>query len=432
MECLLHYVWKYKLCANTSLVTTDGLPVMVIDPGLQNMNAGPDFFNAKIKIDGTLWAGSVEIHEKASDWLLHHHDQDKAYDTVVLHVVGLNDMQVCRTNGEPIPQLLLEVPNSIRKNIDWLLSKEMSVPCLSRIYEVDSVHLSSWMDALRCERLERKADDIYCLLKQYQEDWNEVCYILLTRSFGFGVNSDAFEWLAKSLPLRYIRKQRTSSSQVESLFFGQAGMLKEEGACYYYKLLQREYEFLRYKFDIKPLDESLFKNLRVRPSNFPHVKLAQIAAIWYRYDSLFSCILSATSLRELKDLFKIHPSDYWKNHYHFRYASVEKEKVIGEKALNILLINAVVPLLFAYGHRNKLPEYCRRANLLLGIIPPEQNHIISTFIQAGVPVKDAGDTQALIQLKREYCEKKKCLYCRIGFRLLKRSLDINSSNDASC
>ena len=268
MERLLHYVWKYKLYASTPLTTTEGLPIAVIDPGIQNTDAGPDFFNAKIKIDGTVWAGSVEIHEKASDWLLHHHDSDKAYDSVILHVTGVNDASICRMNGEPIPQLILSVPE--------------------RIQDVDSVHLASWMDALLGERLERKTEDIYRLLDQYQEDWNEVFYILLTRSFGFGVNSDAFEWLAKSLPLRYIQKQRASESQVEAMLFGQAGMLSEEGSCHYYRLLRREYEFLRHKFGLKPLDDSLFKSLRIRPTNFPHVKLAQLAAIWHRYDTLFS------------------------------------------------------------------------------------------------------------------------------------------------
>lgn len=423
MERLLHYVWKYKLYASATLTTSEGFPVVVIDPGTQNTDAGPDFFNAKIKIDGTVWAGSVEIHEKASDWSLHHHDSDKAYDSVILHVVAVNDVSIRRMNGELIPQLVLPVPGSVRRSIEWLLAREIPIPCLGQIQEISPVHLASWMDALLSERLERKAGDIYRLLDQYQEDWNEVFYILLTRSFGFGVNNDAFEWLAKSLPLRYIQKQRASESQVEAMLFGQAGMLSEEGSCHYYRLLRREYEFLRYKFGLKPLDESLFKSLRIRPTNFPHVKLAQLAAIWHRYDTLFSIILSASSPKEIKDYLRIRPSDYWKNHYHFQYASVEKDKMIGENTLDILLINTVVPLLFAYGERNKLPEYCLRATRLLESIPPERNHIVTAFIQSGIQVRNAGDTQSLIQLKREYCEKRKCLYCRIGFRLLKRSVN---------
>ncbi|WP_165157560.1 DUF2851 family protein [Parabacteroides sp. ZJ-118] len=420
MERLLRYVWKYKLYVSTSLTTTDGLPVAVIDPGIQNTGAGPDFINAKLKIGGTVWAGSVEIHEKSSDGLHHHRDSDKAYDSVILHVTGENDASICRMNGEPMPQLLLSIPEPVRKNIDWLLAREGVVPCLERIQEVDSVHLASWMDTLLGERLERKTADIYRLLDQYQEDWNEVFYIRLTRSFGFGAHSDAFEKLAQSLPLRYIQKQRASESQVEAMLFGQAGMLSEEGSCHYYRLLRREYAFLRHKFDLKPLDEPLFKSPRVRPTNSTHVKLAQLAAIWHRYDTLFSRILSASSPKEIKDYFRIRPSDYWKNHNHFRYASPEKEKTIGENTLDLLLINAVVPLFFAYGRRNHLPEYCARATRLLERIPPERNHIVTAFTRFGICVRNAGDTQSLIQLKREYCEKRRCLYCRIGFRLLKQ------------
>ena len=423
MERLLHYVWKYRLYAEASLVTTEGIPLLVLDPGLQNQNAGPDFFNAKIKIGDTLWAGNVEIHEKASDWFAHHHDTDKAYDSTILHVVENSDTVVHRMNGELIPQLILQVPEAVCDNMKWLLERDTSVACLSCMGKIEQVHISAWMDALLTERLERKTNDIERLLTQYKDDWNEVFYILLTRSFGFGINSDAFEWLAKSLPLKYIRKQRSSSSQIEAMLFGQAGMLSEELSCPYYRLLQREYAFFRHKYDLKPLDAMLFKNLRTRPSNFPHLKLAQLAAIWCRYDTLFSMILSATSSGMIKSYFRILPSEYWKTHYQFNSKSPEKEKRFGESALNILLINTVVPLLFAYGKRKKLPEYCQRAITLLESIPPEHNHIVSMFVRAGIPVYNASDTQALIQLKREYCEKRKCLYCRIGFRLLKRSVE---------
>ncbi|MDH6316875.1 hypothetical protein M2459_002697 [Parabacteroides sp. PF5-5] len=420
MERLLHYVWKYKLYSPTGLVTTDGLPVSVIDPGIQNTDAGPDFFNAKVKIGETLWAGSVEIHDKASDWLRHNHDKDKAYDAVVLHLVGVNDAGICRTNNEPIPQACLPVPEHVRKNIDWLLRQDLAIPCFHTIREIPPIQLSSWMEALLSERLERKTKDIFLLLDQYGNDWNEVFYILLSRCFGFGINNDAFERLARSLPFRYIQKQRNSSSQVESLLFGQAGMLDEEGNCHYYRLLQQEYKFLKHKFSLAPLDQSVFKSLRVRPASFPHVKLAQLAAIWYRYDTLFSLILEEKDIEQTKKLLQVLPSDYWETHYHFKYASPQKEKRLGFNALNILLINAVVPILFAYGQKNKQDEYCERAISLLERIPPEGNNIISTFSKAGIHVSHAGDTQALIQLKREYCEKKKCLYCRIGFRLLKR------------
>ena len=419
MERLLHYVWKYKLYTTSSLVTTDGCSVEVLDTGIQNGDAGPDFFNAKIKIGGTLWVGSVEIHDRASDWLRHHHEVNKAYDNVILHVVGMNDFQPVRTNGEKIPQMILTVPERVARNIDWLLYREACLPCFDFIKQVDPLHILSWQEALLSERLERKTQDVLRLLETYQEDWNEVFYILLTRSFGFGVNSDAFERLAKSLPFRCIQKQRNSSSQVEAMLFGQAGMLVEKSTDPYYCLLQREYEFLRHKYTLVPLEDFVFKNLRTRPMNFPYLKIAQLAALWIQYDTLFSAILEARSCGEVKKYFRISPSDYWETHYHFQYASPLKEKKIGENALNILLINAVVPLFFAYSLHNKQSEYCERAIRLLESIPPEKNTIISTFCNAGISVRHAGDTQALIQLKREYCEKKKCLYCRIGFQMLK-------------
>lgn len=422
MERLLHYVWKYKLYTATPLITTEGRPVQVIDPGMQNTDAGPDFFNAKIKIDGTLWVGSVEIHDKSSDWLLHHHDTDKAYDCVILHIIGFNDFQPVRTNGNPIPQMLLTVPENILRSIDWLLYREAALPCLDHITGIAPLHIACWMEALLSERLERKTHDIFLLLDAYQTDWNEVFYITLTRNFGFGVNNDAFERLAKSLPLRCIQKQRNSHSQIEAMLFGQAGMLEEENDDHYYRLLQREYDFLRHKFGLSSMEDFVFKNLRTRPVNFPYLKVAQLAALWVRYDTLFSAILEARSTGEIKKYFRIPPSGYWETHYHFRYASPRKEKTIGENALNILLINTVVPMLFAYGLHNKRPEYCERATRLLESIPPEKNTIVTTFYNAGITVRHAGDSQALIQLKREYCEKKKCLYCRIGFRMLKTTI----------
>lgn len=420
MERLLHYVWKYKLYPATPLITTEGLPVQVIDPGMPNTGAGPDFFHAKIKMGDTLWAGSVEVHDKASDWLRHRHDEDESYDAVIAHVTGCNDAEIQRTDGEPVPQIVLSVSTSVRSTVEWLLGREASVPCRSRMPDIPSLHWSLWLGALLGERLERKTRHVYTLLEEYRHDWNEVFYIMLTRNFGFGLHSDAFERLARSLPLRCIQKQRSSHTQVEALLFGQAGMLEADYDCHYYRLLQREYRFLRHKFGLESLDESVFKNLRSRPFNFTPLKLAQLAALWVQHDTLFSAILEARTPGEIKRYFRIAPSDYWETHYHFRDTSPQKPKPIGEKALNILLINTVVPLYFAYGQQNKLPEYCERAIRLLESIPPEQNSIVALFAQAGIQIRNAGDTQALIQLKREYCEKKNCLHCRIGFQLVKQ------------
>lgn len=421
MEQLLHYIWKYRLYRPSGLTTTQGDTLEIIDPGLENTDAGPDFFNAKIRINGTVWAGSVEIHQKASDWLAHGHSADKAYENVILHVVETDDGTVFRQNGEAIPQLVLPIPEQVIDNMEWLLTRDSPVACLERLPAIDPVFRLQWMDALLAERLERKTDDILRWLDLYQKDWNEVFYILLCRNFGFGVNSDAFERLARSLPLKCILKQRPSASQVEALFLGQAGLLNDStgNRHHYYRLLQQEYSFLRKKYGLEPLEPHIFRNLRLRPDATPHIKLVELAAIWIRHDTLFSSVLSARTPRELKDFFRVPASAFWDTHYNFLRPSPHRKKQLGENALNMLLINTVVPLMFAYGLYHRMDEHKARALRLLASIPPEQNSIISLFSQVGMKPRNAGDTQALIQLKRNYCEQKKCLYCRLGFQLLK-------------
>lgn len=421
MEQLLHYIWKYRLYRPSGLTTTQGDTLEIIDPGLENTDAGPDFFNAKIRINGTVWAGSVEIHQKASDWLAHGHSADKAYGNVILHVVETDDGTVFRQNGEAIPQLVLPIPEQVIDNMEWLLTRDSPVACLERLPAIDPVFRLQWMDALLAERLERKTDDILRWLDLYQKDWNEVFYILLCRNFGFGVNSDAFERLARSLPLKCILKQRPSASQVEALFLGQAGLLNDStgNRHHYYRLLQQEYSFLRKKYGLEPLEPHIFRNLRLRPDATPHIKLVELAAIWIRHDTLFSSVLSARTPRELKDFFRVPASAFWDTHYNFLRPSPHRKKQLGENALNMLLINTVVPLMFAYGLYHRMDEHKARALRLLASIPPEQNSIISLFSQVGMKPRNAGDTQALIQLKRNYCEQKKCLYCRLGFQLLK-------------
>ena len=419
MERLLQYVWKYRLYSAIDLQTTDGISVTVIDPGIQNTDAGPDFFNAKIQLFGRLWAGNIEIHRKASDWKNHHHDQDPAYDSVILHVVEEADSVAYRTTGEIIPQAVMQIPEVIKSNMDWLLSRETSLPCAERMHEVEPLHISAWMNALLTERLERKVDDIFTLLEQHKDDWNEVFYIILTRNFGFGNNSDAFEWLAKSLPFQTIRKQRCNSLQIEALLFGQAGLLTGTLDDPYYRLLQQEYQFLQKKYKLKQVDYGTIKQLRMRPINFPHLRLAQLAAVWTHNDTLFSRILEDNQLETLKECFDVSLSEFWDTHYHFRFSSPIKKKTIGINATHIILINTVVPILFAYGKKKQKPDYCAQALYMLENIPREHNSLIISFINAGIAVKNAADTQALIQLRREYCEKKKCLYCRIGFCLIK-------------
>ncbi|MDR2692425.1 MAG: DUF2851 family protein [Dysgonamonadaceae bacterium] len=420
METLLHYVWKYKLYESANLLTNSGKRFEIIDPGIYNSNAGPDFFNAKIKMDDKVWAGNVEIHTKASDWYGHRHYEDAAYNSVVLHVVESLDVpDVFDSSRRVIPQWEMKISSQIKANYQFLLSSDLSVPCLSKIREIHEIYLSDWKSALVTERLERKTNALLQWLNEYKGDWNEVFYITLARNFGFGVNNDAFERLAKSLPLKIVRKHHDSPFQLEALFLGQAGLLEEENPKdEYYLKLRKEYFFLRRKYNLKTLEPYIFKNLRIRPNNFPHIKILQLAGIIGRKQGLLSGILETGHDDELHSLFVSEPGEYWLTHYHFEKSSVKKTKYLGMQAKQILLINVIVPLFFAYGREKQQEQYTERAIRLLESLKPEKNYIITLFSGAGISVMNACDTQALIQLKREYCEKKKCMFCRIGYKLL--------------
>lgn len=417
---MLQYVWKQRLFDDSDLTMSNGRKIAVIDPGTQNTDAGPDFFNAKIKIGDTLWAGNVEIHERASDWAAHRHDKDRAYDSVILHVVNIDDAEVLTSDNKAIAKAVLRVPEKIEKNIEWLLSRDTPVPCANRLKDIAPIYISDWMTALITERLERKTKEIYARLEFSGKDWNEAFYITLMRNFGFSVNGDAFEYLAKSLPYKIILKHRNNPLQVEALLFGQARLLDDEKAepePYYLSLVQ-EYDFLRKKYDLAPVEFSQYKSLRMRPDNFPYIRIAQAAAMFIKNDLLFSQILETEDIDRLRNYFNVEPTEFWRTHYHFRFASPPKNKSIGKNSANIVLINTVVPILFAYGKAKSKPEFCDRAMRLLEQLPAENNSITRLFAEAGVKSDNAVDSQALVQLRREYCDRKKCLYCRIGFRVI--------------
>ena len=419
-EALLHYVWKHKLYVADSFRTTDKMPLEIIDTGIYNSDAGPDFFNAKIKLGDKMWAGNIEIHTHSSDWYKHNHDSNKAYNSVILHVVTSADKSIVQSeSGRNISQWVMKIPSSIQENYLSLVNKKESISCLGRISEIPSIYLTDWRNALLTERLERKTNQILQLLENYKEDWNEVFYIVLARNFGFGINNDAFERLAKSLPLKYIFKHCDSEIQTEALLLGQAGLLENDNIPDgYYLLLQEEYRFLSQKYSLLSLEPHIFKSLRIRPNNFPHIKIVQLAGYIGRKQTLFSQILETEGLENFQSLFYADVNDYWERHYHFEKKSAVRKKRLGLFAINILLINTVVPVLFAYGQKTNQETFMERAIQLLEIIPSEKNHIVHAFEKSGMEILHAGDTQALIQLKREYCEPKKCIYCRIGHKLL--------------
>jgi Protein of unknown function (DUF2851). len=420
MEQLLQYIWKYRLYTAESLKTITGAEVDVIDAGQHNTNSGPDFFNAKVKLDGTVWAGNVEIHLRSSDWMRHGHHEDKAYDSVILNVVEVCDAEIVRSNGEIVPQLILPFPETVREHYRHLVAADSSIPCRNQLGEIDPFLFSSWRNVLLTERLERKTEAIRLLLEQNKQNWEEAFYITLLRSFGMGINSDAFERLARSLPLSFILKHSDSLLQVEAFFFGQAALLNDNPENAYLQLLQREYRFLQNKFALKPIEPEAWRFLRLRPANFPHIRLAQTAALYHKMPMLFAKIMQITKPEEFYELMQAEPSVYWQTHYDFEGESVNRTKHLGKTALQVALINAVVPMMFAFGTSTGQEELCNRALFLLEEIQGEDNAIVRNWKSAGVSVESAFDSQAVIQLQKEYCDKKKCLYCRIGHRILSR------------
>ncbi len=418
-EKLLHFIWQHKLFIPNNLTTTDGQEIEVLDVGKLNSDAGPDFFNAKIKIGETTWAGNVEIHINASDWEKHKHHTDKAYDSVILHLVAVSDKAVQRTNGEKIPQAVLLFPEHIEKNYLNIKENKSQIPCANKLQELDSFLLSSWLHACLTERLSQKADKIFSLLSENNNNWEEAFYITLARNFGFGKNNDAFERLAKSIPLSYLGKHKNNLLQIEAILFGQSGLLKEIDTKDDYVIsLEKEYKFLKSKFNLSPLDKSIWKLLRLRPSNFPHVRIAQFAGLIHQSSKLFSKIIENPKLDSLNTLFQCEPSSYWQTHYLFGEESPEKGKKIGKKGIEIILINTVVPFLFCYGKSQDNIELREKAINLLEEIPSEKNSIINQWQELGINSKSAYDSQALIQLKTNYCDNKNCLRCRIGHKVL--------------
>lgn len=423
MEQLLCHIWKYRLFDQSNLRMTDGEPFEVIEAGTFNRDAGPDFFNAKIRTHKAVWAGNVEIHEKSSDWYLHRHHQDKLYDSVILNVVLTHDSEIYRTNGEKIRQFVLQIPPRAFEDYAFLNAHSPgTLPCAFRLSEVNELFMADWKTALATERILAKADRVKTWVDRYAGNWEEAFYILLLRSFGTGINSEPFERLARSLPSNYLLKHIDSLLQTEAFLFGQAGFLQEDCDHPYYLLLQREYSLLRTKFHLTPLLKENWRFFRLRPSAFPHVRLACLAALLNKYPRLFTTFLDARSLDDLKALFQVHLHAYWENHYQFGEPSPEKNKGLGLQTVESILINTLIPVLFAYGERMNDASVEERAIDFLEKMAPENNVYIRNWREAGVKVRNAFESQALLQLQKEYCEKHKCLYCRIGHQLLARSV----------
>lgn len=410
MEKLLYYVWKYKLFPLKPLKTTDGQPLEILDPGTLNRNAGPDFFNAKIKIGDTTWVGNIEIHDKAGDWYAHGHHEDVHYNNVILHVAGTVDRNVSTQDGKQLPQLQLELPEHLRENYDELCKITDYPRCHRVIPAIDTLTVHSWLNALLYERLEQRAQAVTARVNRLQGDWERAYFITLARNFGFGINGDAFETWALHIPLQQVAHHRDNLFQIEALFMGQAGLLdlgtipekyrKEAVEDGYFLRLKQEYDYLAHKFSLNPMDAGAWKFLRLRPQNFPHVRISQLAQLYYLQSTGFSRLLEAETLEDLHRTLSTHVTTYWESHYTFGCPSYRNAKTLTANSLNLIVINTVVPVLYAYGQSHGYEQYCERALKLLEPIKAENNYITRQWAACGIKVESATDSQALIQLKK--------------------------------
>jgi len=397
MEDLMYYVWQQRLFQ--SIETLDDTSIDILHPGLRNLDAGPDFFNAKIKIDGTLWAGNVEMHVKSSDWFKHHHQSDPAYDNVILHVVMQADTVIRLSNGEPIKTVVMKVPAEVMDRYRALTSNNSysfsAIHCTPRITQVPSIIMHDWMTSLTTQRMLNKVARVRDLIEAQRESWQEAFYVILTRSLGTGVNGDPCERLARSLPYSFLQKHLDNPLQVRALLLGQAGLLPENDLR-----LQQEYAFLRSKFQLTPMTASSWKLARLRPYASPENRLNALAALLCSHPNLFSEMIEANDIAALQRLFSL-------------------PRQLGEVSVRSILINAVIPITIAYGQWQGDDSLVERSIEYLEAIPAESNRYMDYWIQAGIPQRNAFDSQALLHLYKEYCEPRKCLQCRIGCWLVK-------------
>lgn len=416
-ERLLQFIWQFQYYNKGELCSSEGEAIQVIFPGQLNSNQGPDFSDAKIKIGKTTWAGTVELHIKTSDWKKHNHQTDKNYNNVILHVVWENDEL---KNTIPVLELKNRVSKILLQRYEDLMNSSSFIPCENSIHTAPDITWKSWKDRLLAERLLRKAAIIETYLHQNNSHWEETFWWLLARNFGIKVNADAFEAVARSLPVNILAKNKNQVQQLEALLLGQAGLLKENFSESYPVLLQKEYSYLKNKYNLKPISAPVFF-LRMRPGNFPTIRLAQLAMLIHGSAHLFSRIKEASTIIEVKKWFEVTANDYWHYHYKFDEQTSYREKKLGATMVDNIIINTVIPVLFAYGHYQNEQRYKEKALHWMEKIATEKNNITNGFRHLAVEITNAFDSQGLIELKNEYCNKKRCLECAIGNAILKET-----------
>lgn len=423
-EKLIQFIWKYQLYEKDGFQLANEKEIIVLNPGQQNTDSGPDFFNAKIKIGNTIWAGNIEIHINSSDWYLHKHHIDKAYNNVILHVVLNLDKEVYNSAKQKVPSIAIRIKEELYEKYESIYKSENWISCQDYFENPDPFKLKLFLTKVVLEKLELKLRSIDEIMHTNQFDWEETIYVLLARSFGFKTNNDPFEILTKNLPLKYLLKHKNSLLQIEALLFGQAGFLEAQIKDEYFKNLQREYFLLKNKFSLKAMDKHLWKFLRLRPLNFPTIRIAQFASLLYHNSNLFSKIIEFKNPKDLYNYFTIRPSKYWETHYNFNKESTVSEKLLGKQSIESILINAIVPILFAYGKKTNESFYIDKALELLEFLPSEKNSILNNWKLIGIHAENAFYSQALINLKNTYCDQKKCLNCVIGNHILLKNAEL--------
>ena len=422
-ERLLHYIWQFQFFSRDKLTTTTGEPLQILFAGLYNINQGPDFSDAKIKVGNTTWAGTVELHLRTSDWIKHNHQADENFNNVILHVVWEDDTFV---NDLPVLELRGRVSGILLRRYEELMLSASFIPCEKMICHVNELIWKSWKDRLLAERLMRKAENVEQMLKENNCHWEETFWWMLAGNFGAKVNTAAFEAMARTLPLNILGKHRSRIQQLEALLMGQAGLLKKNPEINsendaYFNMLQREFFFLQKKYGLRPIRQPVHF-LRMRPGNFPTIRLAQLASLLQHPRPLFSTIRDTILLKHVRDLFDITANDYWHYHYRFGETSGFKRKKLGGAMLDNIIINTLGPVLFAYGNYHHEQGYKDRAMYWMEKTAAEKNSITNGFEELGIENKNAFDSQALIELKNRYCNTRRCLECGLGNVLLKSSV----------
>ncbi len=415
-ERLLQFIWQFQYFNARELLTTEGESLQVIQPGQYNTNQGPDFSNAKIQVAGTTWAGTVELHINSSEWKIHGHSSDRNYRNVILHVVWNHDKNI----GLPFPTLELQdkVSKLLLHKYEELVNASAFIPCGQRIQEVTDIAWLSWKEKLLVERLLVRTQAILQQLESAGRSWEEILWWSLARNFGSPVNGAVFEEVARSVPIMILARHKNQLQQLEALLFGQAGLLEEEFTEQYPRLLQKEYRFLNRKYRLKKINGRPAL-LRMRPSAFPTVRLAQLAVFIQQSRHFFSVIRESEEIKDLYRMLDVTANDYWHYHYLFGETSAYRKKKLGRQMADSILINTVVPMLFALGHYHHMEAYKDKALRWLGSIRAESNNITEGFSRLGFPAGSAFDSQAFIQLKHVYCDARRCLDCVVGARLLR-------------